>query len=63
MRDDSDVARLGTGRLDIRDCRMLDFAGRHGVEPVTETFSFDDINEAINHLRDGKARYRVVLEH
>jgi alcohol/geraniol dehydrogenase (NADP+) len=42
---------------------MLDFAGRHGIQPVTETFSFDRINEAVDHLRDGKARYRVVLEH
>jgi alcohol/geraniol dehydrogenase (NADP+) len=42
---------------------MLDFAGRHGIRPVTETFSFDRINEAIDHVRDGKARYRVVLEH
>lgn len=43
--------------------KMLDFASRHGIEPVTEEFSFDQINEALDHLRAGKARYRVVLKH
>lgn len=42
---------------------MLEFAGRHGIQPVTETFPFDQINEAVEHLRAGKARYRVVIEH
>jgi uncharacterized zinc-type alcohol dehydrogenase-like protein len=41
---------------------MLDFAARHDIAPVCETFSFDRVNEAIDHLRSGKARYRVVLE-
>ncbi|WP_298219720.1 NAD(P)-dependent alcohol dehydrogenase [Halothiobacillus sp.] len=41
--------------------KMLDFAARHGIEPITEDFDFSDINEAIAHLRSGKARYRVVL--
>jgi len=43
--------------------KMLEFAVRHGIEPVTETFAFDQINEAIAHLESGKARYRVVLKH
>ena len=43
--------------------KMLDFAVRHGIEPVTETFPFDQVNEAIAHLESGKARYRVVLKH
>jgi uncharacterized zinc-type alcohol dehydrogenase-like protein len=42
---------------------MLDFVGRHSVVPQTEHFTFDRVNEAIEHLRSGKARYRVVLEH
>lgn len=42
---------------------MLDFAARHGIAPVTETFPFSKINEALDHLRSGKARYRIVLEH
>jgi uncharacterized zinc-type alcohol dehydrogenase-like protein len=43
--------------------QMLDFAARHGIEPITETFPFDQINEAIEHLEAGKARYRIVLKH
>jgi uncharacterized zinc-type alcohol dehydrogenase-like protein len=28
---------------------------------VTETFPLSRVNEALDHLRSGKARYRVVL--
>lgn len=41
--------------------KMLDFAARHDIKPVTESFPFAKINDAIAHLRSGKARYRVVL--
>ncbi len=41
--------------------KMLDFAARHGIAPVTERFGFDQVNEAMAHLRAGKARYRLVL--
>ncbi|MDX2437375.1 MAG: NAD(P)-dependent alcohol dehydrogenase [Acidobacteriota bacterium] len=40
---------------------MLDFAARHSVKPVIETFRFDQVNEALARLRSGKARYRIVL--
>lgn len=40
---------------------MLDFAALHNIEPVVETFKFDEVNEAIQRLRDGDAHYRVVL--
>jgi uncharacterized zinc-type alcohol dehydrogenase-like protein len=43
--------------------RMLDFAARHGLNPVTEHFRFDQINEAMAHLASGQARYRIVLSH
>ena len=42
--------------------RMLDFAVRHDVRPVIEKFKFSQVNEALAHLRSGKARYRIVLE-
>ncbi|MBD1823739.1 NAD(P)-dependent alcohol dehydrogenase [Cyanobacteria bacterium FACHB-DQ100] len=42
--------------------KMLEFAVRHEIEPVTETFAFDQINEALAHLETGKARYRIVLK-
>jgi uncharacterized zinc-type alcohol dehydrogenase-like protein len=41
---------------------MLDFCARHEIEVMTEQFPLEQINEAITHLRDGKARYRVVLD-
>lgn len=40
---------------------MLDFSQRHSIEPVIETFPFSQVNEAIEHLRNGKPRYRIVL--
>lgn len=40
---------------------MLEFALRHDIKPVIETFSFERINEAIAHLEKGDAHYRVVL--
>jgi len=42
--------------------RMLAFAARHGIAPQTEHFPMDRVNDALAHLRDGKARYRVVLD-
>jgi alcohol/geraniol dehydrogenase (NADP+) len=41
--------------------KMLDFAARHDVKPVIETYRFEDVNEAIARLRSGEARYRIVL--
>jgi len=41
---------------------MLAFAARHGIEPKTEHFPMAKANEALDHLRGGKARYRVVLD-
>lgn len=40
---------------------MLEFAARHGIAPTTETFPMSRANEALEHLRAGKARYRIVL--
>ncbi|MDO4640099.1 MAG: NAD(P)-dependent alcohol dehydrogenase [Neisseria sp.] len=41
---------------------MMDFAARKKVEPIVETFPMSRINDALQHVRDGKARYRVVLK-
>lgn len=40
---------------------MLNFAARHKLAPVTQEFPMSKANEALEHLRAGKARYRVVL--
>ena len=42
--------------------QMLRFAARHGIAPQTEHFPMAEINDALQHLRDGKARYRIVLD-
>ena len=42
--------------------KMLDFSARHNIEPVTEHFPMKDVNDAMDHLRAGKARYRIVLD-
>lgn len=42
--------------------KMLEFAKLHNIKPVVETFPFDEINQAIDHLRSGQAHYRVVLK-
>ena len=41
---------------------MLNFAARHQVAPKTEHFPMSKVNEAMEHLHSGKARYRIVLD-
>jgi len=42
--------------------QMLEFCARHDIEAVTEFFPMSKVNEALEHLKSGKARYRIVLE-
>jgi len=42
--------------------RMLDFAGRHRIAPMVEEFPMTQVNEAMEKLRSGKPRYRIVLK-
>lgn len=42
--------------------KLMKFAGRTGVSPTIEMYPMSKINEALQHVRDGKARYRVVLK-
>ena len=41
---------------------MIEFAARHGIAPVTETFPMSKVNDAMEKLRTGKPRFRLVLE-
>lgn len=41
---------------------MLEFCGRHDIQPITENFPMSAVNDALEHLRSGKARYRIVLQ-
>lgn len=42
--------------------RMLGFCARHRIAPVVEQFPLSRVNDALAHLRNGKPRYRIVLE-
>jgi len=41
---------------------MIGFCARHAIAPVTELFPMSKGNDALEHLRAGKARYRIVLQ-
>jgi uncharacterized zinc-type alcohol dehydrogenase-like protein len=41
--------------------RMLEFCARHQIAPTIESFPMSRVNDALEHLRAGKARYRIVL--
>ncbi|MFM0204038.1 NAD(P)-dependent alcohol dehydrogenase [Paraburkholderia fungorum] len=41
--------------------QMLEFCDRHKIGPITEYFAMAEVNKALDHLRAGTARYRVVL--
>jgi len=55
-----EISGSPTGSPSAMD-QMLAFSARHGIAPVTETFPMSKVNDAIEHLRAGKARYRIVL--
>ncbi len=41
---------------------MLEFCVRHDIYPIVEEFPLEKVNEAMQHLEEGKARYRIVLK-
>jgi uncharacterized zinc-type alcohol dehydrogenase-like protein len=58
---DRAVSASPTGSRSAIDT-MLRFAAHHGVEPKVEHFPMSRVNEAMDHLRAGKASYRIVLD-
>ncbi len=40
---------------------MLEFAARHNFRPMIESFPMAEVNKAVDRVRSGKVRYRVVL--
>ena len=40
---------------------MLEFAHERGIKPQVETMAMSQVNEAIRRVKDGRARYRIVL--
>lgn len=41
---------------------MLEFCVRHNIYPRVEEFPMEKANEAMKHLEEGKARFRIVLK-
>jgi uncharacterized zinc-type alcohol dehydrogenase-like protein len=41
---------------------MLNFAARHHIQPTIETYRFSEVNDALERLRHGQPRYRIVLK-
>ncbi|MEM8672842.1 MAG: NAD(P)-dependent alcohol dehydrogenase [Cyanobacteria bacterium P01_G01_bin.67] len=41
---------------------MLEFCETHNITPRCEQFAMQDINQAVQHVRDGKARFRAVVK-
>ena len=61
------VEAVGGGMWSLADQQpkhftMLDFAARHNIAPVNEHYPMSKVNDAFEHLRSGKARYRIVLD-
>jgi len=54
------VAASPTGSPATID-NMLAFSARHSIAPIVELFPMSKVNDALERLRSGKARYRVVL--
>ncbi|KKT74884.1 MAG: Alcohol dehydrogenase GroES domain protein [Microgenomates group bacterium GW2011_GWA2_44_7] len=52
-------ASLG-GRTTMKE--MLVFAAKNNIKPQVELMPIDKINEAVRKLREGRARYRIVLD-
>lgn len=48
------------GRGDIET--MLAFAARHGIVAQTESFAMNEVNPAMDRVRNNQARYRIVLK-
>ena len=55
--------KIGGGRAgspsDTRE--MLEFCATHNIAPMCEQFAMQDINRAVQYVRNGKARFRAVL--
>ena len=41
---------------------MFDFCTVNNIKPMIEVMKMSQINEALDYLRNGKPRYRIVVE-
>lgn len=61
MRGQRSISSSPTGSP-LRIAQMLDFCARHSIAPVVQRYPMSRANEALEQLRAGKARYRIVLD-
>ena len=53
---------MGSPSGSIKDMReTLEVAAKHGVRPMIETHPLENAQQALEHVRDGKPRFRAVL--
>ncbi|MEH1832987.1 MAG: alcohol dehydrogenase catalytic domain-containing protein [Nostoc sp.] len=53
---------MGNPSGSIKDMReTLEVAAKHGVRPMIETHPLENAQQALEHVRDGKPRFRAVL--
>lgn len=53
------AGHLTGNTADIEEC--LNFAVLNGISPMTEIFELGEVNQALELLRGGRARFRIVL--
>lgn len=61
LRGERSISSSPLGNLSTLET-MLQFCARHGIAPIVERFPMSHVNEAFEHLRSGKARYRIILD-
>ncbi|KAJ2607565.1 hypothetical protein H4S08_004779 [Coemansia sp. RSA 1365] len=49
------------GGVDVLQ-KTLDFAAEHNIRPIIERLPMEKVNEALERVNSGKARYRIVLD-
>ena len=59
LQDQSVTGWYSGTSIDSED--TLNFSVLSGVRPMNETFPFERVAEAYDHMLSGKARFRVVL--
>jgi alcohol/geraniol dehydrogenase (NADP+) len=55
------VLASGVPGSPVETTRMLEFTARHGIAPLVEVFPMSEANRALEHTRQGRARFRAVL--
>ncbi|KAJ2609527.1 hypothetical protein H4S08_004015 [Coemansia sp. RSA 1365] len=49
------------GGIDVLK-QTLEFSAKHNIRPIIERYPMEKINDALEHMNNGNARYRIVLD-